>query len=194
MVGILDDFDNRMTLNFKEAGDLIFLIGKQQDDIASSEYLHKLKKIEYSPAPYFDIDEELAVQNFVAGIIKDKLIQSAHDISEGGLAITVLESGFTDNLGFSVSGESPIRKDAFWFGEAQGRVVVSCTKPNSERLQQKAKEAGIAITELGTVTGGNIEVNGEDWGNIHEWKEKYETAIEKLITTPLKPRPVELIK
>jgi phosphoribosylformylglycinamidine synthase II len=143
MVGILDDFTNRMTLNFKQAGDVILLIGKQQNDIGSSEYLHKLKKTEYSPAPYFDLDEELAVQQFVANIIKDKLIQSAHDISEGGLAITLLESGFTNNLGFSVSATSTLRKDAYWFGEAQGRVVVSCTKQNAERLMQNAKEAGI---------------------------------------------------
>lgn len=181
MVGILDDFANRMTLNFKQAGDTILLIGKQQNDIGSSEYLHKLKKTEYSPAPYFDLDEELAVQQFVANIITNKWIESAHDISEGGLAVNLLESGFTNNLGFSVSVSSELRKDAYWFGEAQGRVVVSCTKQNAERLMQKAKEAGVDITELGTVTTGNIEVNGENWDSIVAWKDKYDTAIEKLL-------------
>lgn len=181
MVGILDDFANRMTLNFKQAGDVILLIGKQQNDIGSSEYLHKLKKTEYSPAPYFDLDEELAVQQFVTNIIKDKLIQSAHDVSEGGLAVNLLESGFTNNLGFSVSAKSELRKDAYWFGEAQGRVVVSCTKQNAEGLMQNAKEAGVEVTALGTVTSGNIEVNGENWDSIVAWKEKYDTAIEKLL-------------
>lgn len=181
MVGIIDDFTNRMTLDFKAAGDVILLIGKQQNDIGSSEYLHKLKKVDYSPAPYFDLEEELAVQQFVSGIIKDKLIKSAHDISEGGLSITLLESGFNKNLGFSVSAESGLRKDAYWFGEAQGRVVVSCSKQHAERLQQKAKETGIPVTELGTVSAGAISVNGENWGNITEWKEKYDTAIEKLL-------------
>ncbi|MES2330991.1 MAG: phosphoribosylformylglycinamidine synthase subunit PurL [Bacteroidota bacterium] len=181
MVGILDDFANRMTLNFKEAGNTILLLGKQQNDIGSSEYLHKLKGIEYSPAPYFDLDEELAVQQFVANIITNKLIQSAHDISEGGLAITLLESGFTDNLGFSVSAKTALRKDAYWFGEAQGRVVVSCSTQNAERVMQNAKDAGVEVTELGTVTTGSIEVNGENWGNISGWKNKYDTAIEKLL-------------
>jgi phosphoribosylformylglycinamidine synthase II len=181
MVGILDDFNNRMTLHYKQAGDIILLIGKQQNDIGSSEYLHKLKKTEYSPAPYFDLDEELAVHEFITDIIREKLVGSVHDISEGGLAVTLLESGFTNNLGFSVSAETNLRKDAYWFGEAQGRVVVSCSKQNAERLTQKVKQAGIPVTELGTVTGGNIEVNGEDWGNIIEWKEKYDTAIEKLL-------------
>ncbi len=183
MVGILDDFDNRMTMDFKTPGDVILLIGKQQNCIGSSEYLHKLKKTEYSPAPYFDLDEELAVQNFVAGIIKEKLVQSVHDISEGGLAITLLESGFNRNLGFSVNATTTLRKDAYWFGEAQGRVVVSCSTKNAERLTQNAEAAGIVVTQLGMVTAGNIEVNSENWGSIGEWKEKYDTAIEKILNT-----------
>jgi phosphoribosylformylglycinamidine synthase len=181
MVGIIDDLSTRMTLDFKTAGDVILLIGKQQNDIGSSEYLHKLKKVEFSPAPYFDLDEELAVQNFVSAIIKEKLINSAHDISEGGLAVTLLESGFNKNLGFTVAAESAFRKDAYWFGEAQGRVVVSCSTPDAERLTLKAKAEGITVTELGTVTGGVISVNNENWGSITEWKEKYDTAIEKIL-------------
>lgn len=181
MVGILDDLDLRMTMDFKRAGDVIVLLGKQQNDIGSSEYLHKLKKTEYSPAPYFDLDEELAIQQFVSNIIKEELIKSAHDISEGGLAITLLESGFNNNLGFSVSTESTMRKDAYWFGEAQGRVVISCTKQNAELIMYDARDLGIDMIELGTVTSGAIEVNGENWGNIIEWKEKYDTAIEKLL-------------
>lgn len=181
MVGILDDFANRMTLDFKSEGDVILLIGKQQNDIGSSEYLHKLKQVEYSPAPYFNLDEELAVQQLVATLIKEKQVQSAHDISEGGLAITLLESGFNRNLGFSVSAQSSLRKDAYWFGEAQGRVVVSCTAAQADRVMQLAKDAGIEVNRLGTVTSGSIEVNGENWGTIDGWKEKYDTAIEKML-------------
>ena len=181
MVGILDDFANRMTLNYKESGDTILLIGKQQNDIGSSEYLHKLKRVEYSPAPYFNLDEEFEVQGFISTIIAEKLINSAHDISEGGLMVTLLESGFHHDLGFSVTAKPTIRKDAYWFGEAQGRIVVTCSTLNAEHLTHKAKEAGIEITELGKVTEGNIQVNGEDWGSIIDWKDRYDTAIEKII-------------
>jgi phosphoribosylformylglycinamidine synthase len=182
MVGILDDFENRMTLNFKKEGDIILLIGDQKNDINSSEYLHKLKSVEYSPAPYFDLDQEFNVQSFVAAIIKDRLIQSAHDISEGGLAITLLESGFTNDLGFEINATETIRKDAFWFGESQSRVVVSVTKDKLATILQHAKVAGITVTELGTVSAGEIKVNGADWGNISKWKYKYDTAIEKLLS------------
>ncbi len=181
MVGILDDFENRMTLNFKNEGDIIVLIGDQKNDINSSEYLHKLKSVEFSPAPDFDLDHEYNVQAFVSAIIKDRLIQSAHDISEGGLAITLLESGFTNDLGFIVNAKEPARKDAYWFGEAQSRVVVSVSKDNLSTLLQNAKNAGITTTELGTVSAGSINVNGADWGNISNWKLKYDTAIEKLL-------------
>jgi phosphoribosylformylglycinamidine synthase len=181
MVGILDDFSNRMTMDFKKEGDQILLIGQPQNDIGSSEYLHKWKKTEYSPAPYFNLEEELAVQQLVTDIIREKLINSAHDISEGGLAITLLESGFNQNLGFKVAAQTDLRKDAYWFGEAQGRVVVSCTAQQAETIIQKARTAGVTITQLGTVSAGNIEVNGENWGSIGGWKEKYDTAIEKLL-------------
>lgn len=182
MVGILDDFNTRMTLNFKEAGDHIFLVGKQQNDIASSEYLHKLKGIEFSPAPHFNLDEEYAVQSLVTNLIKNKLIQSAHDISEGGLAITLLESGFHSNLGFEVNAVEGMRKDAFWFGEAQSRVVVSVKSSNLTAFKQSAQAASIAITDLGLVSSGAISVNGINWGTITDWKNKYDTAIEKRLS------------
>lgn len=181
MVGVLDDFNNRMTLDYKAAGDVIVLIGEQQNDIASSEYLHKLKGIEYSPAPHFELDEEFTVQKFVASVIHEKLVKSAHDISEGGLAVTLLEKGFNRNLGYDVHADFDIRKDAFWFGEAQSRVVVSCSKEHVENLKHKAASSGIPVTILGIVTTGEIKVNGESWGNIAEWKNKYDTAIEKIL-------------
>ncbi|MDE3143582.1 MAG: phosphoribosylformylglycinamidine synthase subunit PurL, partial [Bacteroidota bacterium] len=182
-VGILDDFENRMTLDFKEEGDVIVLIGAQQNDIGSSEYIHKIKNIEYSAAPHFDIDEEYTMQQFVSSIIKEKLIVSAHDISEGGLIVTLLEKGFNRDLGFDVNADTAgFRKDAYWFGEAQSRVVVTVKKSQISNLKSQISKAGIAYTELGTVTADAIKVNGENWGSISDWKEKYDTAIEKLLS------------
>jgi len=182
MVGILDDFNTRMTLNFKQTGDHIFLVGQQQNDIASSEYLHKLKGVAYSPAPHFNLEEEFAVQSLITNLIKEKLIASAHDISEGGLAINLLESGFHSNLGFNVNAVEGIRKDAFWFGEAQSRVIVSVSPVQLEGFKHAAQAAKISITDLGTVTSGTITVNNNDWGTIIDWKNKYDTAIEKRLS------------
>ncbi len=181
MVGILDNVTDKMTLDFKSAGDTIVLLGEQKNDIASSEYLHKLCKVEHSPAPYFDLDTEFNLQQLVSGLIRDKQVVSAHDISEGGLAITLLESGFHGNLGFSVQADAQIRKDAFWFGEAQSRVVVSCSNDQLSSVLAAAEKAGVPATVLGQVTNGDIQVNGENWGTIGNWKTSYDTAIEKLL-------------
>jgi phosphoribosylformylglycinamidine synthase II len=185
MVGVLDDFNNRMTLNYKNEGDVIVLIGEQKNCIGSSEYLHKLKGIEYSPAPAFDLDEEFKVQALVADLIKQKLVSSAHDISEGGLAVTLLEKGFNNNLGFNIASPTPpkegLRQDAFWFGEAQSRVVVTVAPSQISNFKSVIESAGISFTELGSVSSGAIKVNGESWGSIIDWKEKYDTAIEKAL-------------
>ena len=122
------------------------------------------------------------MQQFISSIIKEKSIRSAHDISEGGLIVTLLEKGFNRDLGFAVNADTTdFRKDAYWFGEAQSRVVVSCSKQKAEGLKQKAGSLNIPITLLGTVTNGSIKVNDENWGSITDWKEKYDTAIEKIL-------------
>ncbi len=177
MVGVIENLENRMTMDFKEVGDVILLIGEQKNCIGSSEYLHKLKGVEFSPAPMFELEEEFNLQQFVASLISKKLIKSAHDISEGGLAVTLLEKGFNRNLGFDVKAETELRNDAFWFGEAQSRVVVTCSK----ELVEKIKTGGIIVTKLGAVTNGEIKVNGESWGSINDWKQKYDTAIESIL-------------
>lgn len=181
MVGVLDNVEQKMTMHFKEAGDVIVLIGNQQNDIASSEYLHKLKGVSHSPAPYFNLHEEYTMQQFLANCIKTKMVKSAHDISEGGLMITLLESGFAGNKGFDVNPVVSIRKDAYWFGEAQGRVVVSLTAENAAAFIALANEHNIPVTTLGSVTDNVVNVNGTNWGSIDNWKEKYDTAIEKMI-------------
>jgi phosphoribosylformylglycinamidine synthase subunit PurL len=181
MVGLLEDINSKMTMNFKNDEDVIFLLGKSNHDIASSEYLHKVHGVEYSPAPHFDLDEEYILQQTLTDLIRKKLIVSAHDVSEGGLFITLIESSLFGNLGFDVVAEdSSIRKDAYWFGESQSRVVVS-VEPS--KVDQFKKALGShPYAELGFVTYNEaVQVDGMDWGSISYWKEKYDTAIENLL-------------
>jgi len=182
MVGLLDSADDKMTMDFKQAGDNIYLIGKSRNDINSSEYLHKIHGVEFSPAPHFDLDEEFLLQKAVAELIKQKIVQSAHDVSEGGLFVTLVESGFNRDLGFDVTATyEEIRPDAYWFGEAQGRVVVSVSKKKSEELETLLMNLEIPAARLGTVTAGKVNINGQDWGNVNDWKEKYDNAIANLL-------------
>jgi phosphoribosylformylglycinamidine synthase len=183
MVGLLDSEDDKMTLGFKNEGDLIYLLGASQNDIACSEYVHKICGIEFSPAPYFNIDEEYALQQLVLGLIGKKQILSAHDISEGGLYITLLESGFVGGLGFSVAQQnSAIRPDAYWFGEAQSRVVVSVSPSAKKSFEDAVSASGISSELLGEVKGQDVLVNKENWGKLSDWKNNYDDKISSLMS------------
>ena len=182
MVGLLDNVKDKMTMDFKNAGDHIYIIGKITNDINSSEYLHKIIGEEFTPAPYFDLQEELAVHSCILNQIKENLIVSAHDISEGGLITCLLESSFNRNLGFDVKqSDSSIRLDAFWFGEGQGRVVVSVKSGERDKFEHLMKMQTVPFTLLGSVSAEAIKVENQSWGNIRQWKKIYDNAISDLL-------------
>jgi phosphoribosylformylglycinamidine synthase subunit PurL len=180
MVGLLERISDKMTLDFKNAGDLIFMLGRSRADLGSSEYLHKVHGVEYSPAPYFDLEEEFALQQKLSGLMAAGLVASAHDVSEGGLFVTLLESCFPRNLGMEVAAaDRSIRPDAYWFGEAQGRIVVSVPE-NRLAAFRKAME-DFPHEELGRVAAGRISVEAADWGQVSDWKHIYDNAIDQLL-------------
>lgn len=101
-------------------------------------------------------------------------------MSEGGLFTTLLEASFNRNLGFDVTAaDVSVRKDAYWFGEGQSRVVVSVKPEKVALLRNELKDFPHA--ELGFVTNGSLIVDGADWGLSLTWKEKYDAAIENLL-------------
>ncbi|MDB5281179.1 MAG: purL, partial [Bacteroidota bacterium] len=118
MIGLVDDKETLMTLNFKNSGDKIYVIGESKNCIASSEYLVKYHEVVKSGAPHFDLETEVKVQNAVKEVILEQVIASAHDVSEGGLFIALLESAMAGKKGFEIETDTDIRKDAFLFGEA----------------------------------------------------------------------------
>jgi len=182
MVGLLDSVDDKMTMYFKNSGDEIYIVGHVKNDIGSSEYLHKIVGEEFSSAPYFNLDEEFDMQQLVLKLIQNKAIVSAHDISEGGLIVTLLESSFNKNLGFSVSQENKeIRKDAFWFGEAQGRVVVSVNEKMKTDFEKLVSQSAVPVTKIGNVNESGVNVDGQAWGSVAEWKAVYDNAIAALL-------------
>ena len=132
MIGVVSDKENVMTLGFKDEGDLIYLIGKCYDDISSSEYLANYLNISDSPAPFFDLDEEIKLQKIILDLIKNRKIKSAHDVSDGGLYTCLVESGIASNFGFDILTNHDFRQDAYLFGESQSRVVVTI-KPNDQQ-------------------------------------------------------------
>jgi phosphoribosylformylglycinamidine synthase len=177
MIGILADKSNKMTLDFKEKGDLIFLIGEYNDDMASSEYLASYHGVKNTPAPYFDLDAEFQMQQAVQTLIKDKLINAAHDVSDGGLFVTLVEMSLPRGLGFDIVTDSEIRMDAFLFGEGQGRVVVSLSDETEESFIEFMVNSGVNITLLGHVTKGKLQIDEMPFGFIDDARDIYMNAL-----------------
>jgi phosphoribosylformylglycinamidine synthase subunit PurL len=179
MVGLLEDVNDKMTLDFKQEGNVLYVLGVINNDIASSQYLSKITGVQFSPAPHFELEEEFKLQQKITELIKNNFILSAHDISEGGLFVTLCESGFNRELGFSLLIKGGVRKDAFLFGEGQSRVVVSVALDNVPEFESQLKD--FPFEKIGVVTSGEMVVDGDFWGTIDWWQEKYDTAIENYL-------------
>ncbi|HPI70280.1 MAG TPA: phosphoribosylformylglycinamidine synthase subunit PurL [Tenuifilaceae bacterium] len=181
MLGLMENKNHHTTLAFKEKGHMIFLIGRSRNDIASSQYLYSYHGIKNSPAPYFDLDEEYAVQQAVLELISKNLIQSANDVSDGGLFITLVESAIPRQLGFDITTDAEIRTDAFLFGEAQGRIVVSVSPSRETQFIDHMIAKGIPFTTLGHVTKSEVRIDDESYGFIADIKREYENAFTTLM-------------
>ncbi len=180
MVGVLENINQKMSLGFKHPGDTVYMLGTNYNDINCSEYLHHIIGETHSPAPHFELEEEYVLQQTVANLISLKLVKSAHDISEGGLFACMLESAMANGLGFNMTTDANLRKDAMLFGEAQSRVVVSVNTDLCALFEAELK--GLPFTKLGIVNAHKeICVDGQSWGYISDWKEAYDTALEKLL-------------
>lgn len=184
MMGIVTDKKFVTSLDFKATDDLIYLIGAAKDDIASSEYLYSWHKVKASPAPYFNLEEEHALQKQIRSLIQNGLLASAHDCADGGLYITLLESAMANGLGFEICTDPEFRKDAYLFGEAQSRVLVSIKPENKDAFLESMAKSGIASMPLGHVSdNGSITVDGENYGTVAEKKEMFMTALEKRVSS-----------
>lgn len=181
MIGIVEDKDSTMTLDFKKSGHKIYVIGEMKEDIASSEYLTKFHEVNNSPAPYFDLATEVKVQAAIKDLINEQVIQSAHDVSEGGLFIALLESAMAGKKGFEIETDSDVRKDAYLFGEAQSRVVVSVNPDKEDAFLDVITKHDVDFSSIGIVTSSMIYIDKERWGNTGTWKDLYEVALERVL-------------
>ena len=182
MLGILDSKATFTGIGFNKPGDLIYLIGESANDINSSEYLYSFIGIKNSPAPHFNLDSEYQVQQAVAACIKLDVVASANDCADGGLFITLLESAMSTNLGFSIKSDSKVRKDAFLFGEAQSRVVISFDPANKEAVEQCLQRINVPFSELGKVVSDDILIDNESFGKTIDFKHLYDHSISEIMS------------
>jgi len=181
MVGMLENHEDAMTVNFRKKGDMIFLIGRSDNDISSSEYLAFAHMINESAAPKFDLGYEIRMQKVVRELISRRLVSSAHDVSLGGLFITLVECALPGGLGFDITSPAEIRGDAFLFGESQSRVVVSVSLEQETEFLDYMMDSGMHFSALGHVTKEELRVDDGSFGFIADFARDFEHALERLL-------------
>ena len=163
MVGLIDDTERSMTQWFKQEGDDIILLGSSREDLGGSEYLKVVHAREQGSPPYLSLNTEKTLHDCLLSLIRDGLLQSAHDCSEGGVAVALAEScisGPDRTLGAVVRlARGRLRKDAVLFGESQSRVVVSAKPIHRQPILDYARRFGVPGEVIGTVAGERLIVS-----------------------------------
>ncbi len=174
MVGLIDDEKHITTQWFKEPGDLIILVGRgigfqptsdRRDADATllggSQFLRVCHGLKIAPAPHVDLVHEIKVQNAVRDLIREGLVKSAHDCSEGGLAVAVAECCFNPEklLGAEINlkaADTPAT--TVLFDESQSRIVISVARADLEKTESILREHGVLFQELGEVGGDTLSI------------------------------------
>jgi phosphoribosylformylglycinamidine synthase subunit PurL len=153
MVGVLDDIEHFLSMAFKAEGDVIILLGRSTDELGGSEYLKVVHGLVAGDAPYVDLDGERRLQELMLSLNEQRLLKSAHDTAEGGLAVAIAESamGGDERWGVDVALHDDLGTAALLFGEAQGRIVVSCAPADADAIVAAAADADVAATVIGRV-------------------------------------------
>ncbi|MBH8602509.1 phosphoribosylformylglycinamidine synthase subunit PurL [Thermoactinomyces sp. CICC 23799] len=169
MVGLIQKREHITTQSFKNAGDVIFLLGDTYAELGGSELQHLITGLVSGRPPVCDLQKEQAVQKAVLQAIRSGYVQSAHDVSEGGLALALAESCISGGKGATVSVETDLAPAVCLFSESQSRILITASPENAGQIQEIARQYGVPCRKIGEVTGERklkVSVNGR--GVIHQ--------------------------
>ncbi|UQZ85249.1 Phosphoribosylformylglycinamidine synthase 2 [Paenibacillus konkukensis] len=162
MVGLVHDTDHITTQGFKQEGDVIILLGETKAELGGSEFQYVMHGVTEGRPPQLDLDVEKKLLSAVLGAIQNGLVASAHDLSDGGLAVALAESCISGRLGASVNFATELRNDIALFSESQSRILLSASPDKSEALKQWIAESGVSYQELGQVQGQELQIQVND--------------------------------
>ncbi|MDI6822617.1 MAG: phosphoribosylformylglycinamidine synthase subunit PurL [Actinomycetota bacterium] len=195
MVGILEDISHRCTLSFKEEDSVIALLGITLPELGGSEYLKVVHNLVAGSPPILDMGREIGVQRLCLKAIQEELILSAHDCSEGGLAVTLAECCITGGLGAMVriqdtgyriqenpkSPNSQLPSPNLLFSESQSRIIVSLREENLPKLEKLAREFRVPVTILGRVGGNALVIDDKINLQVSNLARRWQEALECLV-------------
>ncbi len=162
MVGLLDDLSLRCPAGFQGDGDLVFLLGETRDELAGSEYWRLLGASLVGRPPMVSLEMEARLQVALLDSIGQGVLRSAHDVSDGGLLVALAESALFGGRGLrcpTIIG--PVGREAFYFGESQGRAIVSVAPRKVPELQKLMAHAHIPIHAMGVVGGDQFQIGSD---------------------------------
>jgi phosphoribosylformylglycinamidine synthase subunit PurL len=158
LVGILQDASKRVTMKFKDAGDVIVLLGETAEELGGSEYLSVVHGVIAGAPPALVIEDELAIHRALLDAIEAGLVKSAHDCSEGGVAVTLAECAIAGGVGASVALDDDLAPVHSLFSETQGRIVLTCAETDAEALTDLFVARGVPFSVIGEVGGERLAV------------------------------------
>ncbi len=164
IVGIIPDIDKSIGPGFTDQGEIIVLLGENRDGIGGTAYLKSQFQLEKGRPPQINLEEEKRVQELCLEAIGERLLSSAHDVSEGGIALCLIECAFlsAQKIGCSVRLSENIRADSLLFGETQSRILVTAPSQYLSRLLDLAKDKGVSAKKIGVTGGTNIKIDHQD--------------------------------
>ena len=164
VVGLVNDISKTLSPGFKEEGNFIILFGENKEELGASEYLKSVFNMEKGLPPQIDLEEEKQIHEFCLEVNSLGLINSAHDISEGGLAVCLVECSFNSDqkTGFNINLQENIRLDALLFGETQSRIVVTSKNQNLQKILKLAKKRKIKTSVLGKTGGDRLLISHQN--------------------------------
>lgn len=162
MVGLVHDTDHITTQGFKAEGDVILLLGDTRGELGGSEFQAVIHGVTEGRPPELDLQVEKRLLGAVLGAIQGGLVRSAHDLSEGGLAVALAESCISGGVGAEVALESSLRADVALFSESQSRILLSASPEQAEKLMDYIASRGVPVQRIGVVGGSSLafSVNG----------------------------------
>jgi len=176
MVGLLDDLALRCPAGFQEDGDLVFLLGDTSEELAGSEYWRLIGARPEGRPPIVSLEMERRLQAALLDSIGRGVLRCAHDVSDGGLLVALAESALFSGRGLRCPGiTSPVSREAFYFGESQGRVIVSVAPRRVPELQKLMAKHHVPLHAIGVVGGEDFQVGSDIRISLESLRQAWET-------------------
>jgi len=191
-VGLIDDWRKSATLAFKAEGEAILLAGAPPSwgtHLGQSLYLREILGREDGPPPPVDLAHEKRVGDFVRGLIHEKLVTAVHDLSDGGLAVALAEMAMASGIGATVNQLSDFGPIRLFFGEDQGRYLLTANPDRLETLRVHAKAAGVLLTQIGETARSELTLGSAPPVAVAELREQHEGWFPRFMGNRLNDAP-----